>query len=55
MCNSKGTIDNNALHDLQMTAELSSHIKLKAKSSGEEAEDVETNPTDPAAAASAGK
>ena len=39
--NSKGTIDNNALHDLQMTAELSSHIKLKANSSGEETEDIE--------------
>ena len=39
--NSKGTIDNNALQDLQMTTELSSHIKLKAKSSNEDSEDLE--------------
>jgi hypothetical protein len=39
--NSKGTIDNNALHDLQMTAELSSHIKVKAKSSEEDSEELE--------------
>eukprot|EP00092_Neocalanus_flemingeri_P011002 GFUD01011847.1.p1 GENE.GFUD01011847.1~~GFUD01011847.1.p1 ORF type:complete len:754 (-),score=206.68 GFUD01011847.1:94-2355(-) len=39
--NSKGTIDNNSLQDLQMTTELSSHIRLKARDSQEDEEDLE--------------